>query len=295
MESLDVQSVVYTNDPADLLRAAEAVSNSARVARAAGLLGDWAFRLGDGSPRPVLDSAHLNTITELVEAQGGKFEHDVFGTNLGSAGGHNRLAKLGSNSQMVILNPDALMDPNTLSTMLRTAADDIGFIEARQIPVEHPKEYDMLTGDTEWGSTACALIPRSLFEELEGFDSETFFLYCDDVDFSWRVRLAGKRVVYQAAARLFHDKRLTPTGDWPSSNAERYYSAEAALLLAFKYSRDDVLKQNLRAFAHSSNPDLQKALAAFERRRAEGRLPARIDASNEVARFVAGNYTEHRY
>ncbi|XPP27422.1 MAG: hypothetical protein ACNYNX_04340 [Leucobacter sp.] len=196
---------------------------------------------------------------------------------------------------MVILNPDALMEPSSLTEMLRTTAEDIGFIEARQIPIEHPKDYDPETGDTDWGSTACAMIPRELFDELRGFDAETFFLYCDDVDFSWRVRLAGKRVLYQPAARLFHDKRLTPSADWPSSNAERYYSAEAALLLAYKYSRDDVLKENLRAFEASRDPNLKKALEEFEERRASGRLPVRIDGGHQVAAFTAGNYTVHRY
>lgn len=295
MHSVDVQSVVYMNAPGDLLRAAEAVSNSARIARELGLLGSWAFRLGDGSPEPELGKETLNKIQDLITSEGGEFEYDVFGKNLGSAAGHNRLAALGKNEQLVILNPDALMEPRLLEVMLKTAASDIGFIEARQLPTEHPKEYDSLTGDTEWGSTACAMIPRSLFESLNGFDADTFFLYCDDVDFSWRVRLAGKRVVFQPAARLFHDKRLTPTGDWPSSNAERYFSAEAALLLAYKYSRDDVLARNKRAFGASSDPDLTKALRSFVERESAGRLPKRIDRDHKVAAFIKGNYTTHRF
>lgn len=295
MYSLDVQSVVYMNAPDDLVRAAEAVSNAARVARAAGLLGDWAFRLGDGSPDPQLNDTSLGLIQELVEAQGGAFEYDLFGSNLGSAAGHNRLAARGVNEQLVILNPDALMEPSLLQIMLESVREDVGFIEARQVPTEHPKEYEAETGETVWGSTACAMIPRSLFDQLGGFDADTFFLYCDDVDFSWRVRIAGKKVIYQPAARLFHDKRLTATGDWPSSNAERYYSAEAALLLAYKYSRDDVLSRNLRAFEASADADLQKALREFESRRSEGRLPDRLDAEHRVAQFVGGNYTTHRF
>lgn len=293
--SVDIQSVIYTNASSDLIRAAEAVSNSARIARRAGLLGSWSLRLGDGSPEAMLQDSDLGKIENFVKAEGGEFSYDVFGRNLGSAAGHNRLAAEGHAAQLVILNPDALMEPALLSEMICAAADDIGFIEARQIPMEHPKDYDTATGDTGWGSTACAMIPRELFEELGGFDSETFFLYCDDVDFSWRVRLANKRVVYCPAARLFHDKRLTIRADWPSSDAERYFSAEAALLLAYKYSRDDVLNQNLTAFKASSDPNLSKALREFESRRAAGRLPMRIDPEHRVAKFIDGNYTDHRY
>lgn len=293
--SVDIQSVVYMNGPSDLIRAAEAVANAARVASEEQQLGTWSFLLGDGSPEPMLTASDLLEIEKLVAGSGGVFQYEVFGENLGSAAGHNRLAALGNAEQLVILNPDALMDPLLLATLLGTVAEDIGFIEARQLPVEHPKEYESATGDTAWGSTACAMIPRGLFNALNGFDSETFFLYCDDVDFSWRVRLAGQRVVYQPAARLFHDKRLTSTGDWPSSNAERYFSAEAALLLAYKYSRPDVLNQNLAAFRMSADPDLKRALATFEERKASGRLPQCIDPENKVATFVSGNYTEHRY
>lgn len=293
--SVDIQSVVYTNKPKDLFRAAEAVGNAARIARREGLLGDWSLRLGDGSPEAMLGDEDLRAIEMLVSAEGGVFSYDVFGSNLGSAAGHNRLATGGINEQLVILNPDALMEPRLLCEMLGTVAPDIGFIEARQIPIEHPKEYDAATGDTDWGSTACAMIPRALFEQLSGFDAETFFLYCDDVDFSWRVRLAGKRVVYRPSARLFHDKRLTKEGGWPSSKAERYYSAEAALLLAYKYSREDVLRKNSRIFRNSRDPDLLKALREFETRRSAGRLPEQIDPDRRVARFVSGNYAAHRY
>ncbi len=293
--SIDIQSVVYTNAAKDLLRAAEAVGNAVRVARRDGLLDKWTFRLGDGSPEAMLNDDELETIESLVVAEGGAFFSDVFGANLGSAAGHNRLAAQGENEQLVILNPDALMEPRLLSEMIGTLASDIGFIEARQIPIEHPKEYDAVTGDTDWGSTACAMIPRSLFDQLSGFDAETFFLYCDDVDFSWRVRLAGKRVVYQPSARLFHDKRLTKEGDWPSSNAERYYSAEAALMLAYKYSREDVLRKNSRIFRNSGDPNLLKALREFESRRSAGTLPEQIDRDRRVAKFVSGNYAAHRY
>lgn len=295
VRSLDVQSVVYTNAAEDLLRAAEAVATSAAVAQSVGLLDQWTLRLGDGSPTAMLDPTQLGEIEGLVANAGGAFAYDIFGENLGSAAGHNRLAALGDAEQLVILNPDALMDPTTIQVMLETVSADIGMIEARQLPMEHPKQYESPSGDTAWGSTACAMIPRELFGALNGFDAETFFLYCDDVDFSWRVRLAGKRVVYQPAARLFHDKRLTASADWPSSNAERYFSAEAALLLAYKYSRDDILHANLKAFRDSNEPDLQRALAEFESRKLSGRLPERIDSSHKVATFVAGNYTAHRY
>jgi GT2 family glycosyltransferase len=39
-------------------------------------------------------------------------------------------------------------------------------------------------------SGACLAIPKAAFEELGGFDDQ-FFMYCEDVDISWRARANG--------------------------------------------------------------------------------------------------------
>jgi GT2 family glycosyltransferase len=49
------------------------------------------------------------------------------------------------------------------------------------------------------------LMPRLFFEELGGFD-ETFFMYGEDVDLCFRVKEAGKKVIYFADASITHLK-----------------------------------------------------------------------------------------
>ena len=117
----------------------------------------------------------------------------------------------------------------------------MGIVEARQIPLEHPKKFDPVDGSTSWASGACMMIRAELLQQVGGFDGDSFFMYCDDVDFSWRARLAGYQVIHQPSARVFHDKRIQVDGRLVVSDAERYYSAEAALLMAWKYSRPDLV------------------------------------------------------
>lgn len=293
--SLAIQSVLYLNQAEDIIRAAEASANSVRLAHDAGLISDWSLVLGDCSPKPVLSPADLERISEHVSAAGGSLHYTPFGENLGSAAGHNALAALADSELMLILNPDAIVAPDTVSALARTVVDAVGIAEARQIPLEHPKDYAKYSGDTPWASTACALTPRFAFDQVGGFDAETFFLYCDDVDYSWRLRLAGFRVVYEPAARVFHDKRLTITGDWPASAAEIYYSAEAAMLLAWKYSRPQLAKGLAKQYRREGSDAVLKAVEEFERRSSEGRLPRPIDAGHQVGVFTNGNYAEHRY
>ncbi len=292
--SLAVQSVLFGNSSQDIARAAEAVANSARDTVSMGLVTDWHYLLGDCSEEPVFGDAELAELRETVEGMGGHVTYEFFGENLGSAAGHNRLATRSDSELLVILNPDAVVAPDTIGVLVSTLCGDVAIVEARQIPLEHPKEYSAETGETSWASTACAITSRTVFAQVGGFDAKTFFLYCDDVDYSWRVRLAGFRVVYSPAARVFHDKRLTTSGDWPASSAEVYFSAEAAILLAAKYSRPDLVASLVTQY-ESEGGAPAKAAEEYLQRRAAGELPSPLDPDHLVSEFIAGNYTTHRF
>lgn len=296
---LTVQSVLYGTDPAGLERALESLSNAAEHAVAAGLIEKVTLAYGDGSPDPVLTPDILEDWRRKYPGVA-DIRYEFFGANLGSARGHNTLMGLGVSPKtggfLLVMNPDVLLAPDALINLLtRMKEPGIGLVEGRQMPVEHPKEYDRTTGDTCWASTACALIDQDFFHHLGGFDADTFFLYCDDVDFSWRVRLAGYRVVFEPSAVVFHDKRLSNTAGWIPSSAERYYSAEAALMLAYKYSRPDLLEMISSSFTMSGNEVLLRALEEFNRRKTENRLPTPLDAYHQVATFIDGEYAAHRF
>jgi GT2 family glycosyltransferase len=166
--------------------------------------------------------------------------------------------------------------------------------DARQVPFEHPKDYDPVTGDTSWSSGACSMTQRTAFERIGGFDHETFFMYCDDVDYSWRLRLRGYRAVYAPSAALFHDKRLSLEGDMQAGASELYYSAEAALMLAHKYSRPDIVNRLTKSF-HNGDENAKRALTEYESRRGAGTLPTPLDGDHRVGQFTRGNYAVHRF
>jgi GT2 family glycosyltransferase len=139
------------------------------------------------------------------------------------------------------------------------------------------------------------MIPMPIFRDLDGFDAQTFFLYCDDVDFSWRVRLLGKKVLFCPSALVFHDKRLSPDAGWMPSGAERYYSIEAALLMAQKWSRPERVSALLRFCDDQTDEVFLKAAREFRAREREGRLPPSLDPAHEVSEFLGDNYCVHRF
>jgi GT2 family glycosyltransferase len=293
--NIRVQSVLYNLPYENIVRSLAYLDNAALIARKAGSVQQITVAYGDCSSTPLLDEeAHDSLRRRFTNIADVRYQY--FAANLGSARGHNVLLGAATSDLVMILNPDVLAAPTLFGEMIGALSrPGVGLVEARQLPIEHPKYYDPETGETSWASTACAMAPKKLFEQLQGFDADTFFLYCDDVDFSWRMRLAGYRVVHECAAVVFHDKRLTNDGGWISTPAERYYSAEAALLLTYKYSRPDLTEQYLDVFANSGDEMLQKARAAFELRSKTDRLPTPIDQEHCVSQFVESGYAPHRY
>ncbi|WP_101523121.1 glycosyltransferase family 2 protein [Nocardioides houyundeii] len=293
--SVTVQSILYGTELGALERTLEALDTSAALARRDGLGDGLRVVLGDASPhRLVSDEVLAGYRSRFGELE--SLDYLFFGENTGTAKGHNTMARLTDSAYLVTSNPDIVPDARALWRMLDLFEDpSTGMVEAKQLPVEHPKEYDVATGETGWAATAFAMTPRDLFDELGGFDEQTFFMYCDDVDYSWLVREAGRVVRFQPAALAFHDKRLSLTGAWQPTSAETFYSAQAALLLAHKWSREDVVERVLADFGRSTIPEYADAVAEFERRRDAGLLVAQHDPEHRVGYFADGYYTKHRY
>lgn len=79
------------------------------------------------------------------------------------------------------------------------------------------------------------------------------------------------------------------------SSSERRYSAEAALFLAHKWSRPDLVERYLEVFSNSEEEDMRRASVLFEERRRRGLLPAPVDPEHRTAQFLNGFYARHRF
>lgn len=91
-------------------------------------------------------------------------------------------------------------------------------------PHDTTREVDHVIG-------AFFLVRRALFESLGGFD-ERFFVYLEDLDFSFRARQAGWRTVYLADVRAFH----AGGGTSNQVKARRlFYSLRSRLLYTTKH------------------------------------------------------------
>jgi N-acetylglucosaminyl-diphospho-decaprenol L-rhamnosyltransferase len=151
------------------------------------------------------------------------------GSNLGFAEANNIAARYSSTDWIATLNPDTVPDRDWLESMMEAteefpdvamfgailrdacnpnvldgAGDNYFFLGVpwrgghRQIGPDLPR-YCSVFGPC----AAAALYKRSVFQAVGGF-AEDFFCYVEDVDFAFRMRLAGQRCILLGNANVRH-------------------------------------------------------------------------------------------
>lgn len=178
------------------------------------------------------------TIKELEKykkkSKFGKFNIIKNNKNLGFGAANNLGFEHGRSEYVFFLNPDTELEENCLCTMIKeieNSSEEFKMWECRQKPYEHPKWYDILTGETSWASGACFIIKREIFSQIKGFDDK-IFMYSEDVDLSWKLRLYGYKIKYVPKAVLTHYCYQTVNEIKPT---QYYYSIINNLNLRLKY------------------------------------------------------------
>ncbi len=243
----------------------------------------WDNAPGDGSAE-VIRQARPRFPHTVVEAPEG---------NIGFGAAHNRLAAAGPAAPyLLLLNPDTLPFYNCLTRLLAAAAahPEAGLLEAAQFPIEHPKAYDPTTGHTNWCAATCLLVPRALFLELGGFDP-ALFLYCEDVDLSWRVWLRGRSCLYVPTAKCAHLTRENAAGKDVAVEVRQSWIGH--LYLRRKFFGADALADGVALMRRRlPEPEASDLLQAFTR------LPATVHPHPDHPRLVLtadGNYAPTRW
>ena len=156
-------------------------------------------------------------------------------TNNGFAKGMNLLSRQGTGEFLFMLNPDTELEDGCLERLLDRIKrePDIAVCEARQQPREHPKVYDVNSGETTWCTGAAVLIRRQAFVQVGGFDDRVFFMYCEDVDLSWKFWIRGWKCIYVPEAVVRHYTQDVIPGK--KRTVENYFSFRNSLFLFYRF------------------------------------------------------------
>lgn len=177
---------------------------------------------------------------------------------------NNFAAKEARGSFLLFLNNDVeVIEPNWLSVMVaQCQRDDVGAVGAKLLypddTVQHAGIMMMkcadptvlggaihifanidrddqgymrrasLTQDVSAVTAACMITPADLFNSLGGF-SEKYVVAYNDVDYCLRVRSAGKLVVYNPDALLYHYESISRGSDTLGENAIRLMREQCLL------------------------------------------------------------------
>ena len=161
--------------------------------------------------------------------------------NLGFGAAHNILMERAFSSGADYyfgVNPDGYLVRNCVKSLVNFSRyfDDNALVEANTLPHSHPKWHDPVLFDTKWVSGVAFFVPRKIWEDIGGFD-ECIHMYCEDVDYSWRVKAGGYMLKTCPVANFFHDvtNRSNQVVDEEASSRRRKSMLMGAYYLALKW------------------------------------------------------------
>ena len=164
-------------------------------------------------------------------------------TNVGFSKANNQAAKIARGKFLFILNPDTILKEQAINSMFRHIRSnlEIGVLGPKVLNPDGSLQYScrryptlwtglfnrysifsrlfpqnrlttrylMLdfehneTSPVDWLSGCCLMIPKSVFEAVNGFD-ENYFLFNEDIDLCRMLNQSGKKVIYFPEAKVIH-------------------------------------------------------------------------------------------
>ncbi|MCB0851901.1 MAG: glycosyltransferase family 2 protein [Bacteroidetes bacterium] len=157
--------------------------------------------------------------------------------NYGFTGGYNRAMAFIDTPYIVLLNSDVEVEPNWLGplvdvmekdpqvasvqpkirahhnkTLFEYAGAAGGMIDILGYPFCRGRIFDTVETDqgqfeetTEifWATGACCLVRKNVIDEI-GLFEETFFAHMEEIDFCWRAKNHGYKVMYEPRSVVYH-------------------------------------------------------------------------------------------
>ncbi len=190
----------------------------------------------------VVDNASSDGTDEMLRAEFPDVRVIANSENVGFARGNNQALAVAQGRYLFLLNPDTELRPGALQTLIdygdaQPRAGIIGpqlfygdgapqssrrrfptlataFLESTKLQEWFPRNrvltrYYMLdtpddaTQEVDWINGSAMFVRREVYDQIGGLD-ESFFMYSEELDWCYRAKQAGWRIVYLPTAQVTH-------------------------------------------------------------------------------------------
>jgi hypothetical protein len=201
----------------------------------------------------VTDNASTDGSADLVRSRYPWTRLEANPSNLGFAAANNAVMRKARGRVFFLLNADMVVPPDTTAKLFSriASAPGIGAAACRQVdalgstlesymfdfmdgripggvqpPSREPEAGQGVEVAWVWGSGV--MVRREVFERIGGFD-ESFFMYCEDLEWCWRMRRAGWRIVCHPDLHVVHFVRRSTSRAPAAATARRLVEGEFTL------------------------------------------------------------------
>jgi len=206
----------------------------------------------------VVDCASTDSTRKLIGNYSQKLSLIPSEENLGFAAANNLGFSHAKGKYLLLLNPDTEIEANALALLVVELEDDAQ-IAAAQPSIFLYKQHKLLNltgkevhflgfdwirdykkrvlppaGEIFSISGAGVLLRSSTLRHVGLFDPE-YFMYFEDSDLSWRIRLFGKKMKYVPLARVYHDYKYLRGDSKSTQDKIRYYERNRLITLLKNY------------------------------------------------------------
>lgn len=182
----------------------------------------------------VVDNASTDRTKRILRKYEKKAKLLYLESNLGYAEANNIAAEISGGKYIFLLNPDTVIEPRTLfplvqemeterkvgacqpTVLLYKSADlnltgkEVHFLGFDWIR-DYKKKKTPPKGEIHSITGSAVLLRKSALKHTGLFDP-TYFMYYEDSDLAWRLRMLGYEMVYVPESIVRHDYKLFPKG-----------------------------------------------------------------------------------
>lgn len=213
----------------------------------------------------IVDNKSNDDTTSIIKSFKDKVNPFFIDKNLGYAGGNNLGVSKAKGEYIFFLNPDTLVTEDIFKFLVESLDSN------SQLAVAQPAVYLMndhkilnLTGKItnflgfDWvrdyhkkllpdqgeimSFSGCGvMIKKSAFLQAKGFD-KNYFMYYEDSDLSWKLRLLGYKLLFVPQAIMYHDYKYIPVESYQPLKKKLFFNERNRLVTIYKnYSTKTLL------------------------------------------------------